>query len=350
MEKKSFRVGLIGYGRSGRDIHAWAAKRTNGRFSVEAISDITENRRIQAAAENTCPVYVDYREMAEKEDLDLFVVTSFSNQHIPISIDLLNRKKAVLCEKPLTNSNEEFEELAAVIKKTGAFFTSFHNLRYEPSFVKIREWINDGLIGEIMQIKMNAGQFSRRWDWQMSRALGGGTLMVSGVHILDLALCLAGEGYEPEVKSSLKHHGVGDADNYAKVLLTSGDGPIIDIECSYFDAFPGPRYHIQGALGTIIGADNKVEVKFYDPNAAPPISLETAPIQNAEGNPAFCKEELPVQTQSWSHRSNLYHASFLAYYDHLYRALTGHAEAPVSLDELRKQVRVLDACYKDAKL
>ena len=350
MKEPCFRVGLIGYGRSGRDIHSYTIGQTGGRFVVAAISDVTEQRRAQAAAEHACPIYADYRDMAAREDIDLFVNTAFSSQHVPISIDLLRQKKAVLCEKPLTNSLEEFEALAATVRQTGGFFTSFHNLRYDPIFLKLREWLASGLIGEPLQIAMVTNSLARRWDWQMSRAHGGGVLMVAGVHILDLALQLAGLGYRPDVTASLKHHGVGDADNYAKVLLTADGGPTIDIECSYYDAFPRPRYHVQGARGTISCTSTEIVAKFYDPADAPSIELDTVPLQNADGNPVFCSEELPLQTQSWSHNRNFYHASFLAYYEHLYRALTGQGEVPVTLDELRQQVRVLDVCYRGARL
>jgi len=350
MDKNIFRVGLIGYGRSGRDIHAWAIKQFGGRFVLAAISDVTESRRRQAAEENACPVYEDYRDMAEREDIDLFINTSFSNLHVPISIELIKQNKAVLCEKPLTNSLEEFGELETAVKQTGAFFTVFHNLRYEPVFVKLREMLASGIIGEPIQITMTANQFARRWDWQMSLAHGGGLLMVAGVHILDLALQLAGINYEPKVTSSLKHYGVGDADNYAKVLLTSDDGPTVEIECSYYDAFPRPRYHVQGTLGTISCTASGIEAKYYDPSDAPPVGLETAPLENSEGNPTFCKENLSMQTQSWGHLQNHFHVSFLAYYERLYRALTENAGIPVTLGELKQQVSILDACYRNAKL
>ena len=350
MNERCIRVGLIGYGRSGRDIHAWTIGRTGGRFKIAAISDVTERRRTQAAAEHSCPIYSDYREMAARGGVDLYVNTAFTNLHVPISIELMNQNAAVLCEKPLTDSLSEFEELAETARRTGSFFTVFHNLRYEPVYVKLREWLASGLIGEPLQIAMHAGQFTRRWDWQMSRAHGGGLLMVSGVHILDLALRLAGVGYEPEITACLKHYGVGDADNYAKLLLTSEDGPAIDIECSYYDAFPRPRYHVQGVYGTIRCDETSIEAIYYDPSEAPPVILDTVPIESPGGSPAFCRDELPMKIKTWRHRENLYHASFLAYYDHLYRALAGQAEPPVTLEELRQQARVLDACYKNAKL
>ena len=345
MKEKCFKVGLIGYGRSGRDIHAWAIARSGGRFEVAAVSDVTEHRRVQAANEQTCPVYIDYRDMLNHDDIDLYINTAYSNLHVPISIELLNRNKAVLCEKPLTNSIEEFEELAETVRRTGVYFTVFNNKRYDPVCIKAREWLASGLIGEPIQISLSANNFNRRWDWQMSSAHGGGILMVAGVHILDIALQLVGTDYMPEIFSSLKHYGVGDADNYAKVLMTAENAPTIDIECSYYDAFPDTAYKIQGEYGTIVCTETTIEAEYYDPDEAPPVDLDTIPLQDANGNPTFCKESLPLKNKKWSHNENRFLVSFTGYYEQLYESLTGRADVPVTLEELRQQVYVLNACY-----
>jgi len=343
-----YKVGLIGYGRSGRDIHSWAIDRSDGRFEVAAISDVTDHRRIQASDEHSCPVYSDYRDMLKNDKIDLYINTAFSNLHVPISIDLLNHGKAVLCEKPLTSSIDEFEELAETVRRTGAYFTVFNNKRYDPICIKAREWFNSGLIGEPIQISLSASNFNRRWDWQMSLAHGGGILMVAGVHILDIALQLVGTGYDPKIFSSLKHYGAGDADNYAKVLMTADNAPTIDIECSYFDAFKfkHPYYTIQGEYGTIACTEDSIEVKYYDPAEVSQVDLDVVPLQDSKGNPAFCKEDLPFKHLKQEYKENRFHASFLGFYDELYNSLNGKAEVPVSIAELRQQVRVLNACYK----
>jgi len=349
MKKTCYKIGLIGYGRSGRDIHSWAIENSKGRFEIIAISDVTEHRREQAKAEHSCPVYTDYRDMLRHDEIDLYINTAFSNLHVPISIDLLNHKKAVLCEKPLTNSLAEFDELAETVKRTGTFFTMFHNMRYVPIVIKVREWLASGLIGEPIQISLSSSNFNRRWDWQMSRAHGGGILMVAGVHILDIALQLVGPDFNPEVSSSLKHYGTGDADNYAKVLLTAENFPTIDIECSYYDAFPRPYFKIQGEYGTISCTHSTVEAKYYDPSDVSPVTLDVIPLQNSDGNPTFCKEDLPLKTRKWKNNKNRFIASFTGFYDHLYKTLEGQAEIPVTLEEMRQQVYILEKCYSKMK-
>ena len=346
MSKSCIRVGLIGYGRSGRNIHSRTISRSGGRFIVAAISDVSENRREQASAEHTCPVYAEYTDMVEHEDIDLFIVSAISNFHIPISIELLRRNKAVLCEKPLTDSIRDFEELASTVAQTKSFFTVFQNLRFEPIYVKLREWLMSGMIGAPMQITMFTSQLARRWDWATLQSNKGGALLISGVHLLDLALQIAGPDYQPRVSASLKHRGVGDADNYAKVLLTSDDGPTIDIECSYFDAFPKPRYCVQGEYGTISCTERSIEARYYDPGEAPPVELTIEPLQNEDGDPVFCSDRLPLQVKTWEHNQNLYKVSFDNYYKRLYAALTGQADIPVTLDELRQQVRILELCFQ----
>jgi hypothetical protein len=88
-----------------------------------------------------------------------------------------------------------------------------------------------------------------------------------------------------------------------------------------------------------------IEAKFYDPSHVPPVELDVVPLENAEGNPVFCRERLPFQTQTWNHQFDIYQTTFSAYFERLYAALTGKEDVPVTMEELRQQVAVLDACY-----
>ena len=74
------RVGLAGYGRSGRDIHADFLK-NDSQFKIVAVADALPERRQQAAEEFGCQVYSDYREMLDAGGFDLFVNATPSRFH-----------------------------------------------------------------------------------------------------------------------------------------------------------------------------------------------------------------------------------------------------------------------------
>ena len=99
MEKLN--VAIIGQGRSGRDIHGlYFRSENNTHYEVVAVVDKLEHRRKRAVEEYHCDVYEDYRELFGREDIDLVVNSSYSCDHYPITLDLLNHGFNIVTEKP----------------------------------------------------------------------------------------------------------------------------------------------------------------------------------------------------------------------------------------------------------
>ena len=69
---KKMRIAIIGQGRSGRDIHGkFFLSELNDICEVVAIVDAIEGRRERAKTEFGCDVYADYRELFNRNDIDL---------------------------------------------------------------------------------------------------------------------------------------------------------------------------------------------------------------------------------------------------------------------------------------
>ena len=79
----------------------------------------------------------------------------------------------------------------------------FHNRRYEPHLLKVRQVIASGVLGPIVQLRLVWHSFGRRWDWQTLKEFGGGALNNNGSHIIDHALQVFGDS-DPRVKSFAK--------------------------------------------------------------------------------------------------------------------------------------------------
>src|SRR5690606_32126756 len=112
----------------------------------------------------------------------LVVVALPSFLHMPASVDALGAGKHVVCEKPMATTLEEADRMIAAAHDTGRVLTIFQQRRYNPDFVKLRELIDSGLLGRIVQIRLTESRFSRRWDWQTLQKFGGGTLNNTGPH------------------------------------------------------------------------------------------------------------------------------------------------------------------------
>ena len=123
------KIAIIGQGRSGRNIHgAFFRSEANDFCQVVCIVEQDEFRRNRAAEEFGCDTVADYRELFGRTDIDLVVNASYSQQHYPITRDLLEHGFNVLCEKPFGRSYYECMELARIAKEKGEVSTLQHLL------------------------------------------------------------------------------------------------------------------------------------------------------------------------------------------------------------------------------
>jgi len=84
---------------------------------------------------------------------DAVLITTPDNLHYGPCMAALKAGYDVLLEKPISPSEKECREILALAKKTGRIVAVCHVLRYAPYFVKLRELIQSGAIGELISIQ-----------------------------------------------------------------------------------------------------------------------------------------------------------------------------------------------------
>jgi scyllo-inositol 2-dehydrogenase (NADP+) len=348
---KQINVAIIGQGRSGRDIHADALTRLPELYKIVAVSDQLEERRIKAERELGCTAVADYTQLFERDDVDLIVNSTPSNLHVPVSLECLERGFNVLCEKPLARRASDVDRLMEASNASGKILAVFQQSRYSPAYVKICEIIASGQIGRVVQASLTTSGFSRRWDWQTLQEKNGGNLLNNGSHPLDQALQLLGTDTMPNVVCRMdRANTFGDAEDYVKLLL-HGDGlPLIDLEISSCDAFPKSAFQVQGTRGGISGSVNRLQWKYFLPEEAPEQQLVVEPLSKADGTPAYCREELVWHEQSWEasgeEAQEMYPYMATRYYRMLHRNLTEGAPLEITVPEVRRQIAVIEECFR----
>ncbi|WP_168119049.1 Gfo/Idh/MocA family oxidoreductase [Paenibacillus sp. HB172176] len=351
--QQKIKVGIIGQGRSGRNIHAKLLSQMPEHYEIIAVSDPHEPFRQAAEKDFGCESYVDYGQMLARKDIDLIVNASPSHLHVPLTIEALNAGKHVICEKPLARASSEVDELIRTAEKTGKKLTVFQQARFLPHFEQICKIIDSGVLGRISMIRIATNSFSRRWDWQTLQEYNGGTLLNTCPHSIDQALHLLGD-VDPEVLCRLdRMNTFGDAEDFVKLLLHKPDYPIIDLEASNCDAFKGPSYHIDAQYGGLVSYQDSISWKYYKPEEAPQQKLIREPLKNADGSPAFCTENLNMHEESWvpseEQKNALQYAGKKLYYQ-LYGALVHDTEVPVTAKQVRRQIAVVEKCHEQNPL
>lgn len=121
---------------------------------VVAICDIDEAKaRAKAQAFNIPHVYTDFRTMIEREKLDAVDIVTPVGTHAALTMLAADAGVHVSCQKPLTPTVREAEDLIAYVGERVRFMVH-ENYRFRPHYVMIREWLERGRVGDITQARM----------------------------------------------------------------------------------------------------------------------------------------------------------------------------------------------------
>ena len=186
---ETIRVALIGCGAIARALHMPALARRPEVAERLVLVDLDLDRARSLGSEfGVDSVARDYRDVAE--DIDAAIITVPHHLHHPIALDLVERGVDVLCEKPLTETVEQAEELISAAEQTGAVIAANYTKRLYPSYRKIKELIRAGAIGVPATLEYYWGEV---FDWPASSGFyfgklgsGKGVLLDKGAHIIDL--------------------------------------------------------------------------------------------------------------------------------------------------------------------
>jgi scyllo-inositol 2-dehydrogenase (NADP+) len=347
-KREVIRVGIIGQGRSGYDIHA-AHLRGDRRYKIAAVVDPLKDRREQARQEFGADVYATYKPLLARDDLDLVVNASPSHRHVPITLDLLKAGHNVLCEKPFARHVADVDKMVRAAKRAGKLLAVFQQSRFAPYFDQIRKVIDSGVLGRIVMIRIAWNGFGRRWDWQTLQERNGGNLLNTGPHPVDQALQLFGAG-KPNVVSYMDRAVTfGNAEDHVKVVLSGKGKPTIDLEVSSCAAYSPYNYCIYATQGGLTATMKDVKWRYFNPKRAPKQELILDPLPGR----AYCGEALPWTEKSWTvpkSKSNLFAYMAGQFYSHLYETLAEGAPLVVTLDDVRRQIAVIEECHRQNPL
>ena len=121
---------------------------------VVAICDIDEARaRAKAQAFNVPTVYTDFRTMIEREKLDAVDIVTPVGTHAELTRLAADAGLHVSCQKPLTPTVREAEELIAYVGERVRFMVH-ENYRFRPHYLQVGQWLEQGRIGNITHARM----------------------------------------------------------------------------------------------------------------------------------------------------------------------------------------------------
>lgn len=196
------RAAIVGCGRIS-NLHA-AAYAGCDDAEIFAVCDLNEDTSKQKKEEwGAKKIYTDYEKLLKDPDIDMVELLTPHHLHMPMTVAAAQAKKHISCQKPMATTAADAQKMVDAAKQEGVLLKIFENFVFYPPYVKARELLHEGAIGDLITVRMrmtcsmNGGWDipESAWKWRMDEVKGGGGTQVfdDGYHKFSLAYDIGGE-------------------------------------------------------------------------------------------------------------------------------------------------------------
>lgn len=211
MKQKPVTAIIVGAGHRAF-VYSKLAKTDPDKLKIVGVADPNPVRRQKAMeefgfGEDMCFESAD--ELAKKGKLaDAIINGTMDEQHLVTSVPLLNAGYDMLLEKPFAVNEKEMRELVACAKKNNSKVMICHVLRYTPFYYGIKEIVNSGEIGDIINIQTtehvsyhHLSTSYVRGKWANSKKCHTSMLLAKCCHDLDIMMWMMSETKPKKISS-----------------------------------------------------------------------------------------------------------------------------------------------------
>lgn len=321
------RWGVLGGAKIARTKVIPAMQRGN-RTEVAAIASRDGKIARHIAGELGIPkAYASYDELLSDRDIDAIYNPLPNHLHVPWSIRAAEAGKHVLCEKPIALTAAEAVTLIEARDRTGVKIGEAFMVRTHPLWLRVRDLVRSGAIGELRSIISHFSYFnSDPQNIRNIRDIGGGALMDIGCYPVTMSRFLFGR--EPSrVAAIIDRDPEMRTDRLTSALMDFAPGQVT-FTCST-QLVPAQGMQIFGTNGRI-----EIEIPYNIPPAEPSrILIDDG---SALGGRNARREEFPACDQ------------YTVQGDLFSQAIQENTEVPVPLEDALRNMAVIDALFRSA--
>jgi len=160
---------IIGVGGMGR----WHVRYTPGRLLAVCDVDTNHLKRAMDLAGPDVEGYSDYREVLQRDDIDIIHIATPPHWHALISVAAAHSGKDIWCEKPMTRTIGEGQKVVKAVQENGSIFRINTWFRFEENFYgfktpvfPIKKIVSNGLLGWPLKVIISeATGFAWKFYW-----------------------------------------------------------------------------------------------------------------------------------------------------------------------------------------
>lgn len=271
--------------------------------------------------------YGSYEELFADPDIDAIYNPLPNHLHVPMTLAATRAGKHVLCEKPIAITAKEADELRQVPQ--GRLVMEAFMIRFHPQWLRAREIIRSGELGEVRAIDVVFSYFNANPDNVRNQAdIGGGGILDIGCYPVTTGRFLF-ESEPQRVVSLVERDPSFGTDRLASVMMDFGAGKRLTFTCST-QLVPHQRVQVFGTKGKM-----DIFIPFNAPaDERTAITVDTgSPLDGTLAR----REILPACDQ--------YTEQAVAFA----KAVLGEAELPYGVEDSIASMKVLDAIFASEK-
>ena len=260
--------GIVGAGRIAA-CFAQAMKASGESVSYAVASNNIERGKNFADKWGFQKTYSDYQSLFNDPAVDVVYIATPHMNHAELSIAAMKAGKSVLCEKPAAVNAKDLEKIHKCAEETGCFFMEAMWTKFNPTFLKVMEWIRSGKIGKLQAVYSDfcisqtpdaiysdsAYTTNRLYD----KNLAGGALLDLGIYPVTVALSSVEAAFSDKSKlmpskiSNVAGMTESGVDAFDSISLQFGNDIIAHLSCALNtecgNLFKSAKY--VGSKGTI---------------------------------------------------------------------------------------------------
>ncbi|MFJ3442345.1 Gfo/Idh/MocA family protein [Streptomyces sp. NPDC086081] len=251
------RAAVVGTGAIAGGSHLPALRAHADRVELVAAVDVDPQRldAFRAQAGERVAGYTSVEAMLDAERPDLVLIGTPPALHRDQTVAALKAGAWVLCEKPLTLSLAEYDDIAAAEEASGAYAAVVFQHRYGSGALHARQLITSGALGTPLVAHCqttwhrDAAYYAAPWRGTWAGE-GGGPTMGHGIHQYDLLLHLLGEWEEIRAMAARLVHDT-ESEDVSTALVRFRGGALATVVNSVLSPDEVSRIRVDCADATV---------------------------------------------------------------------------------------------------
>lgn len=346
MNKRKINFAIVGFGGIAKT-HAVGAYIANLNFDLDYSLNLKTivTRRPATYFINGVNNTLNLDEVLSDEDIDFIDICTPNDSHLEIIEKAVKYGKPIYCEKPLASNLEDAKRAEKLVRDNNIKNAIALNYRFIPAVNLIKNEINKGTIGDIIDFKVKLYHKSylnpnKKGSWRTQKSSGGGALVDLGVHLIDLVNFTISDIKDVDCNTRIFFKERTDVDEIADCKLYLENGAIGHLEVSriFAEKEEPTTYAIYGSKGSIkMSSDNPFVIEVYD------YERDMTKIIGPQGAGDVLKF-YPSQRNSFGYFNDS-HAASIVNFANIVSGLEDSGITPTFKDGLKAQ-KIIDMCYR----